>query len=143
ATFGLSLAVKGMIGAAGGLAKLIGKALGKKAKALPNTAGNNDGLGKLDYYSIVNRKGENAWDHVMTHEKPTTNPNKKMHTVFRKHPIRATNAAWKKRSMIPPANGEYVIPTIGAGTLGENAIKIVVIPNTNKLVTAYPVFIGG
>ncbi|MCL2847432.1 MAG: hypothetical protein FWE13_01600, partial [Firmicutes bacterium] len=37
ATFGLSLAAKGMIGAAGGLAKLIGKGIGKKAKALPNT----------------------------------------------------------------------------------------------------------
>ena len=121
--------------------KAVAAKKGLKANKLANGIV-DDGLGALDWTSVVHKKGENSIAHVMDHSGPSLlKPNKKVHTIFKKHPIRTTNKAWKKQSMIPPSDGVYIIPMKGAGTLGENAVKIVVVPGTNKLVTAFPIFL--
>lgn len=60
-------------------------------------------------------------------------------------PISTTNKAWSMRSGINPILKEgthiYKIPFANAGIAGENGVKIVTIANTNKLITAYPIFL--
>jgi len=151
ATFGLSLAVNGMIGAAGGLAKLIGKGIGKKAKALPNTAGNNDGLGKLNW-SRERADGMTTEQHVRLHE--VTNNVKARHSVFNGDAVHVTNSAWSNKSNaiistnVSNGNIVYKIPFKNAGLTGGksvtvplpcDSVTIVIQKGTNNLlVTAFP-----
>ncbi|SCZ31790.1 MULTISPECIES: hemagglutinin repeat-containing protein [Pseudomonas] len=81
-------------------------------------------------------------NHVLEHAKP--NPNKQNHTVFsmdRKEILGVVDEAWTKRGN-PVANdpGAYIVP-MGrvVGTAGETNVKVVVIPGTNTVLTAYPV----
>jgi len=93
-----------------------------------------DGLGDLDWNWKADRVNQ-----VMKHATP--NPNKPIHTVFSGDPIAITNKAWSIRGGIAPINdglSVYIIPFKNAGTLGESAVRIVVMPGTSKLVSAYP-----
>ncbi len=80
-------------------------------------------------------------NHILQHTKP--NLEKLHHTVFTVtgDAFDLIDIAWSKRGL-PLANdiGSYVID-LGKkiGTLGETAIKIVTIPGTNNIITAYPI----
>lgn len=82
----------------------------------------------------------NRVQHVLDHAVP--NPNKTTHSVFnveRKEVLGLIDEAWlKKGNPLPNDPGAYVVPMgriIGTG--GENGIKIIVRPGTNKIITAY------
>ncbi len=84
----------------------------------------------------------NRVQHVLDHAVP--NPNKTTHSVFnveRKEVLGLIDEAWlKKGNPLPNDPGAYVVPMgriIGTG--GENGIKIIVRPGTNKIITAYPI----
>jgi len=84
----------------------------------------------------------NRVKHVLDHTKP--NPNKPTHSVFnvdKTKLLELVDEAWsKKGTHVPGDSGAYIIP-MGriVGTEGETAIKIVVRPGTNKVITSYPV----
>jgi hypothetical protein len=84
----------------------------------------------------------NRVQHVLDHAVP--NPNKTTHSVFnveRKEVLGLIDEAWlKKGNPLPNDPGAYVVP-MGRiiGTTGENGIKIIVRPGTNKIITAYPI----
>jgi hypothetical protein len=84
----------------------------------------------------------NRVQHVLDHAVP--NPNKTTHSVFnveRKEVLGLIDEAWlKKGKPLPNDSGAYVV-SMGRtiGTAGENSIKIIVRPGTNKIITAYPV----
>ncbi|XQA72256.1 VENN motif pre-toxin domain-containing protein [Xanthomonas sacchari] len=84
----------------------------------------------------------NRIKHVLDHAVP--NPNKTTHSVFnvdRKQVLGLIDQAWlTKGSPVPGDPGAYIVP-MGrvVGTSGEQNIKIIVRPGTNKVITAYPV----
>ena len=80
--------------------------------------------------------------HVLAHTAP--NPAKLNHTIFSvpKYRVLAlVDEAWSKRGSPEPDDlGAYVIPINRVvGTAGETAIRIVVRPGTNLILSAYPV----
>ena len=84
----------------------------------------------------------NRIKHVLAHAAP--DPKKRTHTVFnvpRNQILPLIDEAWKKRG-IPVFGdpGAYVV-NMGrqVGTKGETFIRIIVIPNTGKIISAYPV----
>ncbi len=97
----------------------------------------------LDWDSVVGKNGETRVEHVMKHGSP--NPGKVNHTVFNGDPISMTNQAWASKAgvttFVDRGATIYNIPFANAGTMGENAIRIATIEGTNKLLSAYPVFI--
>ncbi|TSD80535.1 hypothetical protein FFI16_010555 [Pseudomonas sp. KBS0710] len=62
-------------------------------------------------------------------------------SMDRKEILGAVDEAWlKKGSPVSSDPGAYVVPMGRAiGTSGETSIKIIVLPGTNKVITAYPV----
>ena len=80
--------------------------------------------------------------HVLAHTAPDAS--KPTHTVFyvgRSEALGVVDEAWKLRgASVPGDPGAFVVP-MGrqVGTAGETAVKIVVRPGTNQIITAYPV----
>lgn len=80
--------------------------------------------------------------HLLAHTVPDVS--KPVHSVFnvgRNKVLELVDEAWKMRGApIPGDPGAFVVP-MGrtVGTAGETAVKIVVQPGTNQIVTAYPV----
>ncbi|MFE5487961.1 polymorphic toxin-type HINT domain-containing protein [Streptomyces sp. NPDC056527] len=80
--------------------------------------------------------------HVMEHTRP--NPSKPTHSVF-KDPDQAKvlgllDEGWAKRGAPDPSDpARYVVP-MGReiGTAGERNLRIVVVPGTNRVITAFP-----
>ncbi|WP_229803904.1 DUF637 domain-containing protein, partial [Halomonas qijiaojingensis] len=87
-------------------------------------------------------KHGNRVKHVLDHAAP--NPNKRTHSVFnvdRNEILGVVDEAWTKRgSPLPNDPGAFIVP-MGrvVGTAGETSVKIVVRPNTNEVITAFPV----
>jgi RHS repeat-associated protein len=109
--------------------------------------------GDLDW-SRVNAQGEDALDHVMLHD--ADNLAKPVHGVFSGTSLDQVEEAWniaKQQGIQPYAgnngNWNYDIPFPDAGLRGGQAgaaagnpildsIKIVTLPNSNQVVTAFP-----
>jgi RHS repeat-associated protein len=100
-------------------------------------------------WSIVSKSGENRFDHVRTHNSDM--PMKDEHGIFFDDGVTVTNEAYARAQDlgITPKNGIYEVPMgrqVGAGGgrsgaqgfLPLNKVTIVVVPGTNKLITAYP-----
>ncbi len=88
------------------------------------------------------KKFGNRIQHVLAHA--TNDPNKMTHTVF-KIPkdkiIELVDEAWaKKGAALASDPGAYIV-NMGKviGTKAETAIKIIVKPRTNEIITAYPI----
>ena len=83
----------------------------------------------------------NRIKHILAHAVP--DPRKVTHSVFnvpRNKILPLIDEAWKmRRNPIPNDPGVYMI-NMGRviGTKGETILRIVVKPNTNKIITAYP-----
>lgn len=81
-------------------------------------------------------------NHVLQHTKP--NPSKLNHTIFTISGAALFDLidyAWSQKSLpLAVDAGTYIIE-VGKiiGTLGETAIKIVTVPGTKNIITAYPV----
>ena len=86
-------------------------------------------------------KDGNRVKHVLQHTKP--NPVKQKHTVFnvdKSELIGLIDEAWvNKKTPLLNDPGTYLID-MGRiiGTNGENYIRLIVIPGTNKIISAYP-----
>lgn len=110
-------------------------------------------LGKLTYNNGTwtssggliygpDKKFGNRVQHVLAHTEP--NPNKVNHTIFnvdKTEVLKVVDEAWSKKGA-PLANdpGTYVVPMGRViGTNGETAVRLVVKPGTNEIITAYPV----
>jgi hypothetical protein len=84
----------------------------------------------------------NRVHHVLAHAIP--DPSKPMHSVFnveRRKILALVDEAWGMRgASISGDPGAFVI-RMGrtVGTAGESAVKIIVRPGTNQIITAYPV----
>jgi hypothetical protein len=83
----------------------------------------------------------NRVKHVLDHAVP--NPAKTTHSVFsvyRDQVLGLIDEAWLgKGNPLYNDPGAYIVPMGRAvGTAGETNIKIIVRPNTNKIITAYP-----
>lgn len=81
--------------------------------------------------------------HVLEHAEP--NPAKLAHTVFeggRTRLLGLIDEAWLMRGpSVAGDPGAFVVPMGRAvGTAGETGIRIIVVPNTPNIITAYPVF---
>jgi hypothetical protein len=108
-------------------------------------AGDNvwDSAGGLRYAG-TDRAGLNRVQHVLRHA--DVDPSRATHSVFnvgRNKVLALVDEAWGMRGN-PLANdpGAYVVPMGRAvGTAGENAVKIIVRPGTNEIITSYPVFV--
>lgn len=79
--------------------------------------------------------------HVLSHGFP--DPTKLVHTVFLGGPTKVlgvVDEAWRKRGTpLPGDPGAYLIPlgrVIGTG--GEDRVRVIVVPGTSRIVTAYP-----
>ena len=84
----------------------------------------------------------NRVKHVLDHTKP--NPNKPTHSVFnvdKTKLLELLDEAWSKKGASIPVNSRASDIPMGRviGTEGETAIRLVVEPGTNKVITAYPV----
>jgi hypothetical protein len=84
----------------------------------------------------------NRVQHVLAHTVPAAS--KSAHTMFsvpRAEVLELVDEAWKLRGASLPGNpGAFVVPMDRTvGTAGETALKIIVRPGTNQIVTAYPV----
>ena len=92
-------------------------------------------------YSLGSIHG-NRIKHVLAHAIP--DPKKRTHTVFnvpRNQILPLIDEAWKKRGLpVFGDPGAYVV-NMGrqVGTKGETFIRIIVVPNTGKIISAYPV----
>lgn len=86
-------------------------------------------------------KDGNRVRHVLQHT--TENTSKPRHTIFnvdRSNVIGLVDEAWNKKGLpLVDDLGVYVVD-MGriVGTKGETTIRIVVKPNTNKIISAYP-----
>nr|WP_236124192.1 hypothetical protein [Pseudomonas cichorii] len=120
------------------------------------TTVNHTPSGNLDW-SGVDPKGKTRADHVRLHG--VDDPARQVtHGVFAEEPISATEQAWAiakhdgiKPHIETPGNGNWIydVPYPDAGIQGGkpgaaagnpilNSIRIVVKPNINKIVTAFP-----
>lgn len=153
-TFGRVLSALGLVAGSGSAYR---KAILKIQEGLPRKALAEAGAGipGLKYignggwasnaglvYARTGEKGENRLRHILKHATP--DPTKPNHTVFSAANKKAIPAlldqAWAKRSLpLPNDPGAYLVD-MGAvvGTKGEKKIKIVVVPGTSELITAYP-----
>jgi hypothetical protein len=103
----------------------------------PNTWKSSGGL----VYGPDNFYG-NRVQHVLAHTAP--DPGKPMHSVFnvgRSRVLGLVDEAWSMRGASATGDqGAFVVP-MGrvVGTAGETAVRIIVRPGTNQIITAYPV----
>lgn len=79
--------------------------------------------------------------HVLCHGFPDRS--KRVHGVFIGGPTKVlgiVDEAWRKRAMPRPGDPGAYLVRMGRviGTAGEDKVKIIVVPGTNRLVTAYP-----
>ncbi len=86
-------------------------------------------------------KHGNRIKHVLSHTVP--NPNKPIHTVFnvkRNEVLGLIDEAWIKRgNPLQEDRGTFVVPMNKiVGTNGEKNIRIIVRPDTNEIITAFP-----
>ncbi|QSQ14916.1 RHS repeat-associated core domain-containing protein [Myxococcus landrumensis] len=109
------------------------------------------GCPPLDW-SIVSKKGENREDHVRLHN--VDNPTRTVpHGVFADDGVAVTNEAWARAhalGLTPDSTGMLNVPMgRDVGLLGGQpgaaanhplltSVTIIVVPGTNKLITAYP-----
>jgi RHS repeat-associated protein len=94
-------------------------------------------------YAGLDREGLNRVLHVLDHTAP--NYSKLTHSVFnvpRNEVLGLVDEAWVSAARVPILKdpGSFVTP-MGrtVGTIGENAIKIIVRPGTNEVITSYPI----
>ncbi|MFF9280469.1 hypothetical protein [Streptomyces griseosporeus] len=87
---------------------------------------------------------EHRLDHVMEHARP--DPTKPTHSVY-SNPDQGSILAlidegWLKRGAHVPGDPAAFVVDMGRaiGTLGEQKLRIVVVPGTTRVVTAYPYF---
>jgi len=108
----------------------------------------------LDWDSVVPKKGkykgQSRRAHVALHEQD--DPAKAQHGVFLSGSEAATNEAWSKGNdlgLTPDASGAMTVPMgrqvgVAGGVEGSAAyvpldsVTIIVVPGTNRLITAYP-----
>jgi hypothetical protein len=84
----------------------------------------------------------NRVQHVLAHTVPAASkPAHSMFSVPRNEVLELVDEAWRLRGAPLSRNpGTFVIPLgRNVGTAGESAIKIIVRPGTNQIITAYPV----
>ena len=81
-------------------------------------------------------------NHILHHTKP--DPTKPSHSIFvtktRKELFDLIDSAWRKVSNPNDPSGQFIVP-MGrqvVGTKGQRDIKIIVIPGTSQIITAYP-----
>jgi hypothetical protein len=92
----------------------------------------------------TDRAGLNRVQHVLRHAEAY--PSRATHSVFnvgRNKVLGLVDEAWGMRgSPLTNDPGAYIVP-MGrtVGTAGENAVKIIVRPGTNEIITAYPVVV--
>lgn len=87
-------------------------------------------------------KGLNRVQHVLRHA--TADPSKKVHSVFnvpRNRVLALVDEAWVSRGGSVPGDPGAFVVSMGrtVGTAGEDAVKIIVRPGTNEIISAYPV----
>lgn len=116
------------------------KRLGTLTRAGENVYDSAGGL----RYAGTDRAGLNRVQHVLRHAE--ADPSRATHSVFnvgRNKVLGLVDEAWGMRGS-PLANdpGAYIVP-MGrtVGTAGENAVKIIVRPGTNEIITSYPVIV--
>jgi len=90
----------------------------------------------------LDKKFGNRVNHILAHTKP--NPNKANHTVFnvdKTKVLGVVDEAWARKGQpLPNDPGAYIVPMGRViGTNGETAVRLVVKPGTNEVITAYPV----
>jgi hypothetical protein len=120
----------------------------KPVKTIQVRSGMQD---NIDWNAVVPRRGpyagENRIDHIRRHN--VNDITKENHGVFNGDGVDLTNQAWtqaKASGLVPNSDGEMIVPFNNAGykggSLGDgsqlNSIKIIVIPGTNKIITAFP-----
>ena len=121
--------------------------LGLTGNCLPKASGDLD-------WSRVNSRGEDGLEHVMRHDADM--PNRNVHSVFGDTSLDQVEGAWntaKEQGIRPTLNSygnwEYNISSPNAGLQGGrvgaaagnpilNNIKVVTLPNSNAVVTAFP-----
>ncbi len=104
---------------------------------------NNDGTWTSNEGLIYGQgsKDGNRVNHVLQHTQP--DPSKPKHTVFnvdRSNLIGLIDEAWANRKNPLPSDPGVYLVDMGRiiGTNGETQIRIVVVPGTNNIITAYP-----
>ena len=107
--------------------------------------------GKLNWDTIVSKKGENRIDHINRHGVP--NMNRATHGVFNGNPVDMVNEAWEQRFLaepisdgmggtiynIPYKNAGYESGYINTGATMDY-ITIITKENSNELISAFPSF---
>ena len=108
----------------------------------------------LDMSLVKTSTGETREDHIRTHEHDK--PNKSDHGVFMEDGVAATHEAWQKgheQGIAIQSNGFFEVPMgrdvgLAGGQSGLaanhpllNGVRIILQPGTNKLITAYPIYI--
>jgi RHS repeat-associated protein len=108
----------------------------------------------LDMSLVKTSTGETRDDHIRTHEHDK--PNKPDHGVFMEDGVAATHEAWQKgheQGIAIQSNGFFEVPMgrdvgLAGGQSGLaanhpllNGVRIILQPGTNKLITAYPIYI--
>ena len=93
-----------------------------------------------------NKKGETSLQHIENNHGPNAplNPNKPQQTFFNDDPATIINNAWANKGQLTPqtqgARSVYEIRMPYAiGKNGETVVRIVVMTDTNQIVTAYPI----
>ncbi|WP_208996585.1 hypothetical protein, partial [Methylobacterium indicum] len=110
--------------------------------------------GSLDWTRQHPKTGESSVDHVNKHGSDI--PNRPIQSVFADDPIQTTNRAWAEAvkngitpTIGPNGNWIYDVPYPNAGLQGGrvgasasnpilNNVRIVTLPGTNTVVTAFP-----
>jgi hypothetical protein len=118
-------------------------------KSVDNGIEGGSNTSKLDWDSVVSKKGETRVDHINNHG--ADNLGRDTHTVFNDDPITTTNKAWENKGNTSPIDdgmgGEiYNIPYKNSGYEGGakgsggnlDYVTIVVEKGTNNIITAFP-----
>lgn len=107
-------------------------------------------LDLVDWNKVVSKKGETRKEHVLKHQH--NNLNKRSHGVFYGSAVITINKAWKNRKTgYKVADGNvdlYIIPFGNVGYAGGysgqgnnlNVITIVMLKDTNGIITGFPGF---
>jgi len=119
---------------------LAAKRLGTLTRAGDNVWDSAGGL----RYAGADRAGLNRVQHVLRHAEPDAT--RATHSVFnvgRNKTLGLVDEAWGMRgNPLPNDPGAYIVPMARTvGTAGENAVKIIVRPGTNEIITSYPVLV--
>jgi len=106
-------------------------------------------VGKLDWDSVVSKKGETRLDHINRHSTP--NSSRATHGVFNGDPQNIVNQAWNNRGRVDPIKdgmgGEiYNIPMKNAGYesgynntgVAMDYVTIIVKEGTSEVIAAFP-----